>query len=27
MIVGMLASILPAWQALRVDPLEELRYE
>jgi putative ABC transport system permease protein len=27
MIVGLLASILPAWQALRVDPLEELRYE
>jgi putative ABC transport system permease protein len=26
-VVGILASILPAWQALRVDPLEALRYE
>jgi putative ABC transport system permease protein len=25
--VGMIASILPAWQAVRVDPLESLRYE
>lgn len=25
--VGVLASLLPAWQALRVDPLEALRYE
>jgi putative ABC transport system permease protein len=27
MTVGLLASVLPAWQALRVDPLEALRYE
>jgi ABC-type lipoprotein release transport system permease subunit len=26
-VVGVLATILPAWQALRVDPLEALRYE
>jgi putative ABC transport system permease protein len=26
-IVGVLASLLPAWQAVRVDPLEALRYE
>ncbi len=25
--VGVLASLLPAWQALRVDPLDALRYE
>jgi putative ABC transport system permease protein len=25
--VGMVASLLPAWQAVRVDPLESLRYE
>jgi putative ABC transport system permease protein len=25
--VGLAASILPAWQAVRVDPLESLRYE
>ena len=26
-VVGLLASLLPAWQAVRVDPLESLRYE
>jgi putative ABC transport system permease protein len=26
-VVGIAASVLPAWQALRVDPLEALRYE
>ena len=25
--VGLVASLLPAWQAVRVDPLESLRYE
>jgi putative ABC transport system permease protein len=25
--VGLLASLLPAWQAVRVDPMESLRYE
>jgi len=25
--IGVLASLLPAWQAVRVDPLEALRYE
>jgi ABC-type antimicrobial peptide transport system permease subunit len=25
--LGVLASLLPAWQAVRVDPLEALRYE
>ncbi|OGO07575.1 MAG: hypothetical protein A3K46_07240 [Chloroflexi bacterium RBG_13_60_9] len=25
--VGLAASLLPAWQAVRVDPLESLRYE
>ena len=25
--VGSVASLLPAWQAVRVDPLESLRYE
>jgi putative ABC transport system permease protein len=25
--VGLLASLIPAWQAVRVDPLESLRYE
>jgi putative ABC transport system permease protein len=26
-VIGVLASLLPAWQAVRVDPLEALRYE
>jgi putative ABC transport system permease protein len=26
-LIGLLASLLPAWQAMRVDPLESLRYE
>jgi putative ABC transport system permease protein len=26
-LIGVLASLLPAWQAVRVDPLEALRYE
>jgi putative ABC transport system permease protein len=26
-VIGVLASLLPAWQAMRVDPLEALRYE
>jgi ABC-type lipoprotein release transport system permease subunit len=26
-VVGSTASLLPAWQAVRVDPMESLRYE
>ncbi len=26
-VIGIFASVLPAWQAMRVDPLEALRYE
>jgi putative ABC transport system permease protein len=26
-LIGILAALLPAWQAVRVDPLEALRYE
>jgi len=26
-LVGVLTALLPAWQAMRVDPLEAMRYE